>query len=160
MLFVEAIIAPKIEDPAKEVFDKKKNLRILELEDPLVPAGTAALEIRRVLGGILVQNTDVWDELANPSIRVVTPRQPSEDEWRDLRFAWTVVRHVKSNAIVLASDRRTSRRRSRADESCRLGQNSASKKPARAQLGRFWPRMPSSRSGMGWTLPRKRESAP
>ncbi len=108
MLFVEAIIAPKIEDPAKEVFDKKKNLRILELEDPLVPAGTAALEIRRVLGGILVQNTDVWDELANPSIRVVTPRQPSEAEWRDLRFAWTVVRHVKSNAIVLASDRRTS----------------------------------------------------
>ena len=107
-LFVEAIIAPAITDEAKEVFAKKKNLRVLELEDGRAPTGTAGLEIRRVLGGILVQDTDASNELGNPSVRVVTSREPSEAEWRDLRFAWKVARHVKSNAIVLASNGCTS----------------------------------------------------
>ena len=106
-LFVEAIIAPRIEDEAKEVFAAKKNLRVLELKDDTDPAGTASLEIRRVLGGILVQDTDASRELEGPAVKVATPREPSEAEWRDLRFAWKVARHVKSNAIVLAANGRT-----------------------------------------------------
>ncbi len=110
-LFVEAIVAPGIEDEAKKVLAQKKNLRVLELNElgeTTAPAGTAGLEIRRVAGGILVQDTDTSNELVDPTVRVVTSREPSEAEWRDLRFAWKVARHVKSNAIVLASNRRTS----------------------------------------------------
>ena len=103
-LFVEAIIAPAITDEAKEVFAQKKNLRVLELENDRAPTGTAGLEIRRVLGGILIQDADASNELGSQSVRVVTSREPSEAEWRDLRFAWKVARHVKSNAIVLASN--------------------------------------------------------
>ena len=106
-LFVEAIIAPEIDPAAGEIFAAKKNLRLLELKGDVTPHGNANLEVRRILGGILVQDTDSSDELAGKSIRTVTKREPTEKEWRDLRFAWKVARHVKSNAIVLAGDGRT-----------------------------------------------------
>ena len=106
-LFVEAIVAPEIDPEAKEIFARKKNLRVLEAKVPDAAAGLTGLEVKRVSGGILLQESDVSNELDGPALRVVTAREPSEEEWRDLRFAWNVARHVKSNAIVLAVEGRT-----------------------------------------------------
>ena len=106
-LFVEAIIAPEIEAAARQVFVRKKNLRVLELEAVSNPTGIADMEIRRVLGGVLVQDADTSSDFEGEGVRVVTPREPSQEEWKDLRFAWKVARHVKSNAIVLAANGRT-----------------------------------------------------
>jgi phosphoribosylaminoimidazolecarboxamide formyltransferase/IMP cyclohydrolase len=104
--FVEAIIAPDFSDEAYQLLttrprwkDSVRLLRTGQLDDE-VPA--TAMDYRRVEGGLLVQTRDRsgQDELLTD--RVVTRRQPTEAEWDDLRFAWTVVKHVKSNAIVFA----------------------------------------------------------
>jgi len=96
-IFLEVIIAPGFDDAARKVLEAKKNLRLLVIAGETRPATV----FRTISGGLLVQSPD--DRLANPSeMRVVTRRSPSEDEWRDLIFAWTVCKHVKSNAIVYA----------------------------------------------------------
>ena len=97
--FMECIIAPGYTDDALEVLARKKNLRVLELAGPWHP-GTS-FEMRTVLGGMLVQAGD-WIEDDPESWKVVTRRMPTETEFQALRFAWRVVKHVKSNAIVLA----------------------------------------------------------
>ncbi len=97
-IFVEAIIAPGYSPEAREVFSAKANLRLLEL-DPW-PEKMEGWDLRRVAGGLLVQEPDTL--LLGEEIRVVTKREPSQDERKDLTFAWRVVKHVKSNAIVLA----------------------------------------------------------
>jgi phosphoribosylaminoimidazolecarboxamide formyltransferase/IMP cyclohydrolase len=103
--FVEAVIAPGYSPEAFELLTTrpkwKESVRLLKV-GPLDGAATgAALDFRRVDGGLLVQTRDAGgDDLA--AARVVTRRQPTDEEWADLRFAWTVVKHVKSNAIVLA----------------------------------------------------------
>ena len=98
-IFTEVVIAPDFEIPALEVLNAKKNLRLLK-------AGTTharpEADVRRVAGGLLVQSPDVRNDLADA--KVVTKAQPSEHQWQDLRFAWVVAKHVKSNAIVLAKD--------------------------------------------------------
>jgi len=103
--FVEAIIAPGYTPEALDVLRGKKNLRLLEL--PLTAAQRwgvqAELEVRRVSGGILVQDRDAED-LDPASLRVLTSRAPTEREVCALRFAWKVAKHVKSNAIVLARE--------------------------------------------------------
>jgi phosphoribosylaminoimidazolecarboxamide formyltransferase/IMP cyclohydrolase len=104
-LFLEVIIAPEITPEAKERLAAKPNLRVLVLpasQDARAP-GT---EWRSVLGGWLVQEPDrvVLDPKA---MRVVTKRQPSPQELRDMTFAWTVTKHVRSNAIVLAKQEAT-----------------------------------------------------
>lgn len=106
-LFVEAIIAPEIDPKAKEVFSRKKNLRVLEARMSDQSTGSAGLEVKRVSGGILLQESDASNELTGSSIRVVTAREPSRAEWADLRFAWKIAKHVKSNAIVVALDGKT-----------------------------------------------------
>jgi phosphoribosylaminoimidazolecarboxamide formyltransferase/IMP cyclohydrolase len=102
--FIEAIIAPDYEPAALELLTtrpKWKNsvrlLRLAGLNDPQPPAR----EYRRVTGGLLVQDRD---DQADPEEewKVVTQRSPTEAQWRDLRFAWQVCKHVKSNAILLA----------------------------------------------------------
>jgi phosphoribosylaminoimidazolecarboxamide formyltransferase/IMP cyclohydrolase len=97
-IFTEVVIAPSFEDAALEVLAAKKNLRILRAsaETPTEP------EVRRISGGLLLQSSDPPDDAADA--RVVTKADPTEDQWLDLRFAWTIVKHVKSNAIVLARD--------------------------------------------------------
>jgi phosphoribosylaminoimidazolecarboxamide formyltransferase/IMP cyclohydrolase len=65
------------------------------------------MEFRRIPGGILVQDADRSDELRAGDSKLITSRQPSVEEWRDLWFAWSVCRHVKSNAIVVASEGQT-----------------------------------------------------
>lgn len=97
-LFVECIVAPEFSDEAVEILGRKKNLRVLEGRADW-PVGT--LDFKRVRGGLLVQ-----DRAPAPSEparwHVVSKRQPSTDEQRDLMFAWKSVASVKSNAIVLA----------------------------------------------------------
>jgi len=98
-LFVEAVVAPGFGAEALEILSGKKNLRLLAILASGDESGAANFQIRRVSGGILLQETD--GALTGDS-KVVTRRQPSAEEMRDLLFAWRVVKHVKSNAIVLA----------------------------------------------------------
>jgi phosphoribosylaminoimidazolecarboxamide formyltransferase/IMP cyclohydrolase len=107
-LFYEAIIAPEFTPGALEILRQKKNIRLLATHSPIEPKGlsTQALhmgrpDIRSVSGGLLLQTPDaVGDREAE--YNVVTERDPTLAEVTDLMFAWKVVRHVKSNAIVLA----------------------------------------------------------
>jgi phosphoribosylaminoimidazolecarboxamide formyltransferase/IMP cyclohydrolase len=98
-IFTEVVISPGYEDAALEVLRGKKNLRILRVP----PFEQGDFDQRRVAGGLLVQSSDPMDDLSDA--RVVTKAEPTSEQWADLRFAWTVVKHVKSNAIVLAADR-------------------------------------------------------
>jgi phosphoribosylaminoimidazolecarboxamide formyltransferase/IMP cyclohydrolase len=101
-IFTEVVVAPDADEEAKAVFARKKNLRLLltgELPDP-ARAGQA---IAVIAGGILVQDRD--NGFVRPDdLKVVTKRQPSDRELADCMFAWTVAKHVKSNAIVYAKD--------------------------------------------------------
>jgi len=100
-IFYEVIVAPGYDEGALAVLKKKRDLRILELVDSDDMA--RGLEVRHVSGGVLVQERDVAKALAD-SWTVATERAPTNSEWKDLVFAWRVVRHVKSNAIVLIRD--------------------------------------------------------
>ena len=99
-LFVECIAAPGLADRAKEIFAAKKNLRLLEL-----PVGglepERGLQLKRILGGMLVQQPDLG-ELNDKELLTVTKRAPTTEEMQAMRFAWKVAKHVKSNAIVFA----------------------------------------------------------
>jgi len=97
-LFVEAVVAPGADEQALRTLSGKKNLRLLTVESSADDKGE--YRIQRISGGILLQESD--SILIGSESRVVTRRQPTEDEYRDLLFAWRVVKHVKSNAIVLA----------------------------------------------------------
>ena len=104
-IFTEVVIAPEATDEAKKVFAAKRNLRLLTtggLPDPAAPR----LAVRQVSGGWLVQDEDVGRVTAD-DLKVVTRRVPSEAEVADMLFAWTVAKHVKSNAIVYAQAGRT-----------------------------------------------------
>jgi phosphoribosylaminoimidazolecarboxamide formyltransferase/IMP cyclohydrolase len=99
-IFTEVVIAPDAEVQARAVFAKKKNLRLLltgAMPDPLRPGRS----LRSVAGGLLVQDRDSHP-LSAAELKVVTTRAPSEAEVEDLLFAFTVCKHVKSNAIVYA----------------------------------------------------------
>ncbi len=95
--FVEVVVAPSFSDEALEIFARKPNLRLLQMPPP---ESQNWLEVRSLGGALLVQEHDaeVWDR---KSLRVIG-REPSPEEWRDIEFAWKVVKHVKSNAIVVA----------------------------------------------------------
>ncbi len=96
-LFVEAIAAPGFHAAALEVLTQKKNLRLLEVQG----GASADLVVKSISGGFLAQSADV-KRIAREECVVKTDRQPTEEEWRALQFAWKVVKHVKSNAIVYA----------------------------------------------------------
>ena len=102
--FVEVIIAPKISDGAKQVVAAKVNVRLLECGE--WSTATAALDYKRVNGGLLVQDRD--QGMVNESeLKVVSKRQPTAEEMKDLLFCWKVAKFVKSNAIVYAKDSMT-----------------------------------------------------
>jgi phosphoribosylaminoimidazolecarboxamide formyltransferase / IMP cyclohydrolase len=103
--FVEVLLAPGYDEDALELLQVKKNVRLLEL--PRWPPPLRVLESKPVLGGELVQTHDVVSE-TREQMRVVSSRQPSEQEWADMLFAWKVCRHVRSNAIVIAAGDGTS----------------------------------------------------
>ena len=99
-IFTEVVIAPDATDEAKQVFSTKKNLRLLTtggLPDPRTPR----LAVRQVSGGWLVQDDDTG-HVSVSDLKVVTKKAPNDDQIADLLFAWTVAKHVKSNAIVYA----------------------------------------------------------
>jgi phosphoribosylaminoimidazolecarboxamide formyltransferase/IMP cyclohydrolase len=101
-IFTEVVAAPSADDAAKAVFAKKKNLRLLltgELPDPK----RSGLSIKPITGGLIVQSRDNG-HVADAAFTVVTKRAPSAQELADCRFAWTIAKHVKSNAIVYAKD--------------------------------------------------------
>ena len=100
--FVEVLFAPDYEPEALEVLGEKPSIRILESNERRTDFATEP-EIRQVMGGLLVQDRDV--EFGDRrEMEVVTQRHPTEQEWRDLLFAWQVCKHVRSNAIVIAKD--------------------------------------------------------
>jgi phosphoribosylaminoimidazolecarboxamide formyltransferase/IMP cyclohydrolase len=100
-LFLEVVIAPKFEPEALGIFESKKNLRLIEV-NPSCAAGKKGYDFRRVVGGLLVQERDT-DDTDIRKAKVVTKRKPTDEEYLALDFAWRVVKHVKSNAIVLAT---------------------------------------------------------
>jgi phosphoribosylaminoimidazolecarboxamide formyltransferase/IMP cyclohydrolase len=104
-LFVEAVIAPGFDPEALSILSARKNLRLLQVEPRASGESWAQFEIRKVSGGILLQDAD--NALVGTELRVVTSRKPTEKEYQDLYFAWRVTKHVKSNAIVLAEGGRT-----------------------------------------------------
>lgn len=99
-LFVEAMIAPAYHPAALSILAAKKNLRVLQVESSGSGTAWSQFEMRRVSGGILLQDTD--NVLFGPESRIVTGRKPTDKEREDLQFAWRIAKHVKSNAIVLA----------------------------------------------------------
>jgi len=99
--FVEVIIAPSMEEGVSEIVASKKNVRLLtcgELDNQ-----NAAYDYKRVAGGMLVQDRDLG-MVTEADLKVVTKRQPSAEELKDLMFAWKVAKYVKSNAIVYVKD--------------------------------------------------------
>jgi phosphoribosylaminoimidazolecarboxamide formyltransferase/IMP cyclohydrolase len=101
-IFTEVVVAPDADAAALAAFARKKNLRLLltgDLPDPR----RGGLSMRQITGGLLVQSRDNAAVLP-ADLKVVTKRQPSEQELKDCLFAWTIARHVKSNAIVYARD--------------------------------------------------------
>ena len=101
-IFTEVVAAPDADQDARAVFAKKKNLRLLltgELPDP----ARAGLAMKTIAGGMLFQSRDNG-RIAEADLKVVTKREPSAQELKDCLFAWTVAKHVKSNAIVYAKD--------------------------------------------------------
>ena len=103
--FYEGVAAPGFTSEALETLSKKKNLRVLTLAQMPAPSRLKGVDLRRVAGGMLAQTWDVSTETLE-SARVVTKRGPSAAETEELAFAWTIAKHVKSNAIVLTRDRR------------------------------------------------------
>src|SRR5690606_6414058 len=97
-------VAPAIEADARQVFARKANLRVIETGER--SSGEPEVEIRSIDGGVLVQQRD-RGAVAAADLEVVTKRTPTEQEIRDMLFAWTVVKFVKSNAIVYAHDGKT-----------------------------------------------------
>jgi phosphoribosylaminoimidazolecarboxamide formyltransferase/IMP cyclohydrolase len=129
--FIEAVIAPSVAEDAREILAKKTNMRVVTVDFEMLQRGGGE-EMRSFLGGILTQDRDQVIEARGPwpppsrpessgasgppsppgsglgaTIRVVTKRQPTADEWTALRFAWRVCAHVKSNTIVFTAADRT-----------------------------------------------------
>ena len=106
-IFFEVVVAPGFDEETRETLGKRKALRLLRMPMPSASAMEGmgpSWDVRPIAGGLLVQTADC--DPADPSSwRVVTNREPNAQEMDDLAFAWHAVRHVKSNAIVLARDR-------------------------------------------------------
>ena len=103
-IFCEVIIAPSFTEEARAIFAKKKNLRLMTVKDSL--PSDSLREVRSVVGGLLMQDRDTMPDRPD-GWRVVTERQPTEEEMRAMIFGWKVVKHVKSNAIVYAGAEHT-----------------------------------------------------
>ena len=98
--FVEVIIAPRVSASAQAILATKQNVRVLAVGDwSSQTQPTSSFDLKRVAGGLLVQDKDVGVVL-RPDMKIVSQRAPSEQEWTDLLFAWKIAKFVKSNAIV------------------------------------------------------------
>ncbi|MEM9967561.1 MAG: bifunctional phosphoribosylaminoimidazolecarboxamide formyltransferase/IMP cyclohydrolase [Pseudomonadota bacterium] len=104
-IFTEVVIAPGADPEAIEIFSEKKNLRLLTTQ-ALAPPGIPSREVRQVSGGYLVQDKDIGRPTPE-ALDIVTKRRPTDQEFKDMMFAWVVAKHVKSNAIVYAKNEAT-----------------------------------------------------
>jgi len=102
--FIEVLLAPGYDADALALLKEKKSVRLLELAD--WPAPGRELDAKPVIGGLLVQDRDTVNE-GRERMSVLTGAAPAESQWEDLLFAWEICRHVRSNAIVIVSDRAT-----------------------------------------------------
>ena len=104
--FVEAIVAPGFDKKAIELLAGKKNIRLMEMPAIASSRSEKRVDTKRIGGGLLVQDLDTvtYDPA---KLKVVTEKQPSEQEMEDLKFAWVVAKHVKSNAIIYARNQET-----------------------------------------------------
>ncbi len=104
--FVEAVVAPGFDKKALELLASKKNIRLLEMPATDSSRSGARKDFKRIGGGLLLQDLDTvtYDP---DKLKVVTEKQPSEQEMKDLKFAWVIAKHVKSNAIIYARNQET-----------------------------------------------------
>jgi len=100
-VFLEGVIAPGFDAEAKRALAAKRNLRLMDMDTTGIHR-VSGFDLKRVMGGLLAQEWDLI-RLDRQKCEVVSRRKPSEDEWKAMLLAWTVVKHVKSNAIVYAS---------------------------------------------------------
>lgn len=105
-IFLEIVLAPSFSEEALEILKQKKNIRLLELSDIGEKQPAGSLDIKKVSGGILVQDIDnaLYDE---KDWKVVTKRQPSQSEMEDMKFAWKMVKYTKSNGIAIGKDKQS-----------------------------------------------------
>lgn len=103
-LFVEIIIAPGFDPDALKILSRKPNIRLLEVD---ISKNSVGFDMRKIQGGLLVQEKDTGMVDDFESLKVVTKRKPTDDELTAMEFAWKVCKHVKSNAIVYSSKDRT-----------------------------------------------------
>ncbi|MGB7604141.1 MAG: bifunctional phosphoribosylaminoimidazolecarboxamide formyltransferase/IMP cyclohydrolase, partial [Lutisporaceae bacterium] len=104
-IFIDIVIAPSYTEESLEILKRKKNIRIMQLPD-IEYIEQGKLDIKKVNGGILLQEEDQKD-FDMQELKFVTEQKPSEEVMKDLMFAWKVVKHVKSNAIVIAKENTT-----------------------------------------------------
>jgi len=112
---IDAVIAPAVDQDARAILATKANMRVVVPEsvvnDSGAPAPAEDLEIRSIVGGVLVQSRDrvaeAHEQWPSADLQVVTTRQPTADEWQAMRFAWRLCAHVKSNTVIFTSADRT-----------------------------------------------------
>lgn len=103
--FVEAVLAPDFEEEALNILRQKKNRRLIKVGD-LTKRDSLVKDVKKVAGGFLVQDRNI-KEITIKDLKVVTKRKPNKEELEELLFVWKVVKHTKSNAIVLTKDKQT-----------------------------------------------------
>ncbi len=104
-IFIECVVAPSFDINAKEILSKKKNLRLLELDAESIYRADKN-HIRSILGGLLIQDLDE-PNIDKKEWKIVTKLLPREEELNDLAFAWKIVKHIRSNAIAVASNQQS-----------------------------------------------------
>ena len=106
-IFIEIVVAPSYSDKALKILEQKKNIRVLVLENIMQRQSENSYDLKKVAGGILVQTIDsklFCNDEKIEELRTVTKRQPAEQEEKDMLMAWKIVKHTKSNAIVIVKD--------------------------------------------------------
>lgn len=104
-IFIEIVVAPSYSDEALKILMKKKNIRLLELPTINCKLQEGTMDMKKVVGGILVQDMDL--KLLGEELTVVTKRKPTDKEMEDMMFAWKLVKHAKSNGIAIAKDKQS-----------------------------------------------------
>jgi len=102
--FVEAVVAPGFDPEALKLFAAKKNVRLMEMPQMESPTNNVKYDLKRIGGGLLVQSPDTLTYIED-QLKIVSERKPDDREMEDMKFAWVVAKHVKSNAIVYAKDK-------------------------------------------------------
>lgn len=104
-IFLEIVLAPDFDEDALEILEQKKNIRLLKLKDVMKKQPETAYDVKKVSGGILIQDID--SKLLGEELQVVTDRKPTEKEMEDLLFTWKIVKYTKSNGIAIGKDKQS-----------------------------------------------------